>query len=61
MLARNDLPDYVADNYGECSLERCACLRTGWTGRGCQNWKPVQARDWDELLVEMRRIYAPRP
>lgn len=60
MLARNDLPDYIADNYGECALAGCYCLRKGWIGRACPHWKPVKARDWDELLVEMRRIYAPR-
>lgn len=61
MLARNELADYIADNYGSC--ERGAdcywgrdgagrfngCLRVGWRGRDCENWRPVEARTWDEL------------
>lgn len=44
-----ELAEYIADNYGVCRVEPCDCLRYGWKGRMCRNWKPVEARNWEEL------------
>ena len=42
--------DHIADNYGHCVLDaNCTCLKKGWRGRLCQNWRPVTARTWEEL------------
>jgi hypothetical protein len=61
MLARNDLADYIADNYGHCDRGAdCyhgtdaarrfnGCLRTGWRGRDCKHWHPVPVASWEEL------------
>jgi hypothetical protein len=61
MLARNELADYIADNYGACDRGtdcywgkdtrggRNGCLYTGWKGRECRHWHPVAAQTWDEL------------
>ncbi len=61
MLARNDLSDYLLDNYGECdrgancywgrdALGRFnGCLKTGWRGRACNHWHPLGAQTLDEL------------
>lgn len=63
MLARNDLADYIADNYGTCDRGAdCywgkdargnfnGCLRTGWRGRECLHWHPISARTWEELRM----------
>lgn len=59
MRERDDLAQYLADNYGRCRLAAgCRCLRTGWIGRACPHWMPTTARDLDELRTEMRRLYA---
>jgi hypothetical protein len=59
MLARNDIADYLLDNYGECSRgEDCywgkdgkghSCLRQGWLGRACKHWHPLGVTSLDEL------------
>jgi len=61
MLARNDLAEYLADNYGTCDRgSDCyhgrdargrfnGCLRVGWRGRACPHWHPTTATNWDEL------------
>ncbi len=61
MLARNELAEYLLDNYGECERgEDCywgknafgrwdGCLRTGWKGRLCKYWKPLGATDYEGL------------
>ena len=49
---REDMAEYLLDNYGECALgsARCyhgpgpQCLKLGWRGRACENWKPLGAR-----------------
>ncbi len=48
------LPDYIADNYGKCDLgTQCKCNRNGWLGRRCEKWRPVKAKNWEELLKEI--------
>ena len=61
MLARNEIADYLLDNYGECNrgsdcywgtdaLGRWnGCLRTGWRGRQCKHWQSSGATNLDEL------------
>lgn len=61
MLARNDLADYLLDNYGACARGAdCywgkdaagrdnGCLKVGWRGRGCKHWQPLGATTLDEL------------
>lgn len=61
MLARNDLADYLLDNYGTCDRgSDCywgkdlagrddGCLKTGWRGRACPHWQTVGATNLDEL------------
>lgn len=63
MLARNDLADYLLDNYGTCARETdCywgkdergewnGCHRTGWRGRQCKHWKPLGATSLEELAT----------
>lgn len=65
MLARNDLAQYLADNYGTCKRgpdcywgkdargEFNGCLKVGWRGCGCPHWVPTTATDWNELKAEM--------
>lgn len=49
--------EYIADNYGRCSLATCVCLlpRNPWLGRGCPHWQPVAARSMDEMRESLRR------
>lgn len=54
-VSRTDAADYLADNYGACSIEPCQCLRDGWKGRACPNWIPTTARDLDELKAVMEK------
>lgn len=60
MLARNDLAQYIADNYGRCTQTRCKCLKDGWLGCACPNWQPVKAATWEELREEMLRPHEGR-
>lgn len=43
--------DYIADNYGRCTLATCICLlpRNPWLGRGCACWIPVTAKTFEEM------------
>ena len=62
MLPQVSYEDDFLDMYGECmSTEkatvnnpRCRCLKTGWLGRKCPNWKPLGARGPDDLLKWVR-------
>jgi hypothetical protein len=49
---QNPLEEYIADHYGICIADVCKCLKTGWMGRNCDNWRPVNAKNWDELIKE---------
>lgn len=60
MLARDDLAEYIADNYGTCRAVKCRCLKHGWRGRDCPQWDPVAARNWDELKREQIRFNGKR-
>lgn len=57
------LGDYLADNYGQCRLTPCRCLRAahGWIGRACVHWVPTTARTWDELKALQRAVYEAAP
>jgi hypothetical protein len=61
MLARNDLAQYIADNYGRCKLDpHCLCLRSGavsWYGCACSKWVPTTATTLAELREEMIRAH----
>lgn len=50
-----DLPDYFAENYGECLHPNfCVCLKQGvWLGTVCEFWKPCGAKDYNELRAKM--------
>lgn len=48
-----EIAEYIADNYGECSVEPCICLKTGWIGTACFNWKPTRAVNMEELRAAM--------
>jgi len=53
----SDEADYIAQNYGHCAMgDYCTCLKKGWRGRFCPQWRPVAARTWDEL----KELIAPR-
>jgi hypothetical protein len=54
MLKTNDLADYIADNYGLCTLEKCKCRNDNWLGRACPNWRPVTASTLEELRELMK-------
>jgi len=55
MLVRNDLAEYLLDNYGTCVHKLdCHCLRVGWRGRSCPYWKPLGATDYAELTREVQ-------
>jgi len=61
MLARNEVAEYLLDNYGSCDRgadcywgkdrqgRRNGCLYTGWLGRACNHWHPLGATTLDEL------------
>lgn len=63
MLARNDLTDYLADNYGTCDRGAdCyhgkddrgrfnGCLRVGWKGRACKHWHPLGVQTFEEIAT----------
>ena len=61
----SDLAVYLSENYGHCNLgsDKCyhgpgpQCLSRMWRGTGCPHWKPTTARNWEELAVEMRKLY----
>lgn len=69
MAHRDELADYIADNYGTCDRgSDCyhgtngagrfdGCLRTVWRGRGCANWHPIEARTLSELKTQMGTRY----
>lgn len=68
MLARNDLAEYLLDNYGVCDREAdCyhgkdksgrfnGCLRTGWRGRECKHWHPLGATSLEELSDQQSTV-----
>lgn len=67
MLARNDLSDYLLDNYGTCARGAdCyhgtdhrgrpdGCAKVGWKGRACTHWHPLGAQTLDELKSAKRQ------
>lgn len=42
---------WFLDNYGVCALRKCQCLdpKVPWKGRLCFNWKPLGAKNAEEL------------
>lgn len=69
MVAKNDVADYLLDNYGTCSRGAdCywghdtmgrydGCLKTGWIGRACPHWKPIGATTLEELATIQRSTH----
>ena len=56
---KNDLADYLLDNYGTCTLKSaCVCRRTVWLGRACGAWQTLGARTWEELAEKHDALYA---
>lgn len=65
MLVRNDLSDYLLDNYGQCDRgtdcywgrnaagQFNGCLKVGWQGRGCKHWQPLGAQTIEELYSKI--------
>lgn len=67
MLARNDVLEYVLENYGHCDRDNgkqndCywgkdalgrenGCLKTGWRGRNCKHWHPVDGQELMSLIA----------
>lgn len=61
MESDNELAEYLADNYGVCRRgsdcyhgtdergQPNGCLKTGWLGRKCLYWEPLEAVDWIDL------------
>lgn len=47
---------YISEHYGKCKLEVCNCLTQGWKGTKCSNWVPVKARNWTDLIEEMKGL-----
>lgn len=72
MLARPDALDYVLEHYGTCDRDagkqnNCywgkdgagrenGCLKTGWRGRDCPHWHPVEG----ETLATLLAMHHPR-
>ena len=66
MLARNDIRDYLLDNYGTCDRggdcfwgkdkrgNYNGCLRLEWRGRACRHWHPLGATTLQELHERLR-------
>lgn len=60
MLARNDILEHLLDTYGTCDRDQgkrndCywgqeGCLRTGWLGRRCKHWHPIEGEALDLLI-----------
>lgn len=59
MLARNELLDHILDTFGRCDRDQpkrndCywgpGCLKTGWRGRACPHWHPVEGDDLDKIM-----------
>lgn len=67
MLARSDLLEHLLDTYGTCDRDVPArndcywghdaagrengCLKTGWRGRACRHWHPIEGNDLVTLLM----------
>lgn len=61
MTETNPDAAYFLDHYGECTAlpaKPCVCLRAGWQGRDCPNWKPWGVRSADELMVYASALVA---
>lgn len=63
MLARNEIADYLLDNYGSCDRGAdCywgrdaqgrpnGCLAMGWRGRSCKHWQPLGVTSLEEMFT----------
>lgn len=52
--------DEIRDTYGICSADRCTCLKYGWIGTKCENFKSFGATSFEELAVAQRKLYENR-
>lgn len=50
--------DYYLNNYGTCSITPCSCLKTGWLGTLCYNWKPLGVKSLEELTQHFNSLKA---
>lgn len=62
MLARDDLTDYILDNYGtcmrgssECYHAKDGCLGGIWRGRACPHWRPIEGEAFSKLYLVMKQ------
>lgn len=46
-----ELKKYLREHYGQCSSNRCSCLKTGTVGTQCQSWVPTSATTYEELSI----------
>ena len=54
MTAEEALAEMLAHNYGTClASTACKCLKTGWLGTGCPNWRPLQSKTYADMIKEM--------
>lgn len=72
MLARNDVAEYLLDNYGACDRGAdCywgkdtrgafnGCLKTGWRGRACRHWQPSGITSLEEMRERLESYYVTR-
>lgn len=45
----NPVDKYIWENYGQCKLAKCSCLKLGIVGTQCDNWVPTTASTFEEL------------
>jgi hypothetical protein len=50
MVTKTEIEEYVRENYGSCTQEKCACLRDGWLGTICPFWKPLDGESFQKLV-----------
>lgn len=59
MIAADPWPEYFLDRYGSCAIRPCVCLRDGWKGRDCLNWRTLCITSHTELLRRFLATQSP--
>lgn len=62
MSEKEDLAEYIRNNYGSCTNPKgCACIKAGkWYGTACPFWKPLAAKDWAGYMTGAKTAHALR-